>query len=234
MGKEIEALALERNHRVVGKIDIGNPEMLGKLQSLSPDVAIEFTTPSTAFGNVIHCLEQGVPVVSGTTGWADRLEEARELCMKTGGAFFHASNFSIGVNILFHLNRELARIMEDFHSYNPSVDETHHTRKLDAPSGTALVLAGDILQALQRKTGWSLDKTGSDSELLVRAFREDDVPGIHTVRYESANDSLELVHSAKSRKGFAEGAVMAAEFLAGKKGVFGMNDLLKLEKSGKT
>lgn len=234
MGHEVEAVALEKKHEIVLRIDKGNSAEMERLKSSGTDVAMEFTTPATAFDNIRKCLEQGVPVVSGTTGWNDRMDEIHRLCRSLNGAFFHAANFNIGVNILFHLNRELARIMNRFPRYEPSIDETHHTRKLDAPSGTAVVLAGDLLERYPGKKAWELNETSGKDKLLIRAFREGDVPGTHVVRYESPNDRLELIHTAFSRKGFAEGALLAAEFLPGKKGVFGMHHLLKLDNTGRS
>ena len=228
MGREVETLALQREHRIVLRVDRENMNDITALKEHQAEAAIEFSTPSAAFDNIRQCIDQGIPVVSGTTGWFDRLEGMKAYCLQKNGTFFYASNFSIGVNILFHLNRQLAAIMDRFGQYEPSVDETHHVQKLDAPSGTALVLAGDMIERLRQKAGWGLNESTGKDKLLIRAYREGTVPGTHVVRYDSETDSLELVHTAKNRKGFATGAIMAAEFLTGKNGFFGMNDLLAL------
>ena len=229
MGKTIEQIALNRGHQIVSIVDINNPEEFQSANFKSADVAIEFTTPATAFDNYMKSFAAGVPVVSGTTGWLDRIGEIKEKCEKEGKTFFYASNFSIGVNIFFALNKYLAKIMNNFPSYNISMTETHHIHKLDAPSGTAITLVKDILEEHPEYSSWVLDegKVGA-GELPVKAKREGEVPGIHTVTYKSNVDEIQIYHSAYSRDGFAQGAVMAAEFLMGKKGVFGMEDLLKI------
>ncbi len=233
MGREVESIALQRGHRIVLRVDKENPEDLQRLREHGSDVAIEFSIPSQAFDNLKACLDQGIPAVSGTTGWDGRKEEISRYCLEKQGALFLASNFSIGVHLLFHLNRELASLMNRFSQYEPGIDETHHTQKLDAPSGTALVLGRDLLERLERKNRWELNAQSSPESLMIRAFREGTVPGTHVVRYESDTDTLELVHRAKSRRGFAGGAVLAAEFLSGKQGVYGMEDLLDTGKNGK-
>lgn len=227
MGKTIEKIAGERGHRIVSVIDIDNPEDFGSDAFKSADVAIEFTVPSMAFNNYIKCFEANVPVVSGTTGWLDRIGEIEEICRKEGKTFFYASNYSIGVNIFFALNKYLAKIMNNFPSYNVKMVETHHIHKLDAPSGTAITLAEGILGEIDRKERWTLGKEEKPSDLEIDAVREGEVPGIHEIIYDSEVDYISIKHDAKSRAGFALGAVIAAEFTAGKKGFLGMKDLFK-------
>lgn len=227
MGKAVEKAALERGHTIVSVIDAGNPEDFLSDAFAGADAAIEFTTPATAFGNCLKCFEAGVPVVSGTTGWQDRLGEIRRICEAGGKTFFYASNFSLGVNILFALNKYLARLMEGFPAYDVRITETHHVHKLDAPSGTAITLAEGIIENLSRKGRWVPETAVEPSDLPVRSIREGEVPGIHEVIYESAADTLGIRHEAKGRAGFALGAVVAAEFAAGRKGFLGMADLLR-------
>lgn len=227
MGKTIEQIARNRGHEIVAIIDINNQADIRSEAFKSADVAIEFTTPATAFANYQACFEANVPVVSGTTGWLDHLEEVKEICEKEGKTFFYASNFSIGVNIFFALNTYLARLMNRFPSYDVRMTETHHIHKLDAPSGTAITLAESILENIDRKERWTLETAEQPTDLPIHAVREGEVPGIHEVVYESDVDSIRIKHDAKSRAGFALGAVIAAEFTAGKKGFLGMNDLFK-------
>lgn len=227
MGKTIEQIALNRGHQIVSIVDINNPEEFQSDNFKSADVAIEFTTPATAFDNYMKSFAAGVPVVSGTTGWLDRIGEIKEKCAKEGKTFFYASNFSIGVNIFFALNKYLAKIMNNFPVYNISMTETHHIHKLDAPSGTAITLAEGILENVDRKERWTLETAQQPTDLPIHAIREGEVPGIHEVTYESDVDYISIKHDAKSRAGFALGAVIAAEFTAGKKGFLGMNDLFK-------
>ena len=227
MGKTIEQIALSRGHQIVSIVDINNPEEFQSANFKSADVAIEFTTPATAFDNYMKSFAAGVPVVSGTTGWLDRIGEIKEKCEKEGKTFFYASNFSIGVNIFFALNKYLAKIMNNFPSYNISMTETHHIHKLDAPSGTAITLAEGILENVDRKERWSLETAEQPTDLPIHAIREGEVPGIHEVTYESDVDYISIKHDAKSRAGFALGAVVAAEFTAGKKGFLGMDDMLQ-------
>ncbi|WP_288734524.1 4-hydroxy-tetrahydrodipicolinate reductase [uncultured Parabacteroides sp.] len=227
MGKTIEQIALNRGHQIVSIVDINNPEEFQSANFKSADVAIEFTTPATAFDNYMKSFAAGVPVVSGTTGWLDRIGEIKEKCEKEGKTFFYASNFSIGVNIFFALNKYLAKIMNNFPSYTISMTETHHIHKLDAPSGTAITLAEGIIENVDRKDRWTLDTAEQPTDLPIHAIREGEVPGIHEVTYESDVDYISIKHDAKSRAGFALGAVVAAEFTAGKKGFLGMDDMLK-------
>ena len=227
MGKTIEQIALNRGHQIVSIVDINNPEEFQSANFKRADVAIEFTTPATAFDNYMKSFAAGVPVVSGTTGWLDRIGEIKEKCEKEGKTFFYASNFSIGVNIFFALNKYLAKIMNNFPSYNISMTETHHIHKLDAPSGTAITLAEGIIENVDRKDRWTLETAEQPTDLPIHAIREGEVPGIHEVTYESDVDYISIKHDAKSRAGFALGAVVAAEFTAGKKGFLGMDDMLK-------
>jgi 4-hydroxy-tetrahydrodipicolinate reductase len=202
------------------------------------DVAFEFTNPHSAYENVVQCLEAGVPVVCGTTGWNDRINEAESICREKKGAFFYASNFSIGVNIFFDINKRLSQLMNQFPEYNEVwLTETHHTEKKDMPSGTAITIAGDIVQNISRIKSWKNynankimgeKEEGDKSVLAVNSLRVAGVAGIHEVDYDSEDDSIQIIHQAKSRKGFAKGAMMAGEWLVGKKGVFGMKDLLQL------
>lgn len=229
MGRMIERIAEERGHEVVLTVDEGNRGVCTDAQLKCADVAIEFTMPAVAVDNYKWCLDCGVPVVSGTTGWLERWEEVKAYAGERDGGFFYASNFSIGVNIFFRLNRYLARMMDGFKDYGVFIEETHHIHKLDAPSGTAITLAEEVVENLSAYHGWKLDDGGQpvrEGEVPVRTKRIGEVPGIHGVTYKSAVDEIEIRHSAFSREGFARGAVLAAEFMAGRKGVYGMDDLL--------
>ncbi len=227
MGKEIEQILIARGHTIPLIIDLNNTNDLDAAHLKEIDVAIEFTTPSTAYGNVVKCLEAGVPVVCGTTAWLDKLPQVEQLCKEKNGAFFYASNYSIGVNIFFEINRRLAQLMNRFGEYDVTIEETHHTQKKDAPSGTAVTLAEGVLENLDRKQKWVCGTTTVPEELEVVAIRRSVVPGTHTVTYESDVDALSITHMAKSRRGFALGAVLAAEFLHGKTGIFSMKDLMQ-------
>lgn len=227
MGKTIEQIARNRGHEIVSIIDLNNPEEFESDAFKSADVAIEFTVPSTAFSNYMKSFAAGVPVVSGTTGWLDRIGEVKEMCEKEGKTFFYASNFSIGVNIFFAVNKYLAKIMNNFPDYEVSMTETHHVHKLDAPSGTAITLAEGILANMERKDRWVLEDAEQVADLPIHAIREGEVPGIHEVVYESDVDFIRIKHDAKSRAGFALGAVIAAEFTAGKQGFLGMDDMFQ-------
>ena len=229
MGHEIEQVAVEAGHRVVLKIDKDNQDDLTSGKISGADVAIEFTGPDTAPDLIMKAISLGLAVVSGSTGWQDRFEEVTSFCKKHHGAFLYASNFSIGANILFHLNSELARIMSRQNLYKVTIEEVHHVHKLDAPSGTAITLAKEIISRHPGYMEWKLDEGASaipDTAIPVRAIREDSVPGIHDVEWTSDIDTISLRHEAKNRKGLATGAVMAACFLAGKHGIFSMNDVL--------
>ena len=225
MGKTIEQIALQRGHQIVSIIDINNTADFDSEAFRSADVAIEFTTPATALNNYMRCFAANVPVVSGTTGWLDHLDEVKAKCEQEGKTFFYASNFSVGVNIFFALNRSLAKIMNNFPAYDVRMTEVHHIHKLDAPSGTAITLAEGILEHIDRKERWTLETAEQPTDLPIHAIREGEVPGIHEIVYESEADTISIKHDAKSRAGFALGAVIAAEFTAGKKGFLGMNDL---------
>ena len=227
MGKEIEQIAVSRGHSIVLKIDIYNQDELTAENLAKADVAIEFTGPSTAVNNYLQCFEAGVPVVSGTTGWLERKAEVENACAAKPGCFFYASNFSLGANIFFALNKYLAKMMKTFPQYDVSLTEVHHTQKLDAPSGTAITLAKDIIELNGTKTNWTINEERSANELYIKPIREGAVPGIHTIKYDSEVDYIEITHSAYSRKGLAFGAVLAAEFCNGRTGIFSMTDLLK-------
>jgi len=228
MGKMIESIAVERGHRIILKIDVDNLDEFTQSNLGKAQVAIEFTKPETAFANVTHCIEFGVPIVSGSTGWFSRLEEVKHLCMKYNGSMLCTSNFSIGVNIFFEINRQLARIMNRFSEYSVDIEEIHHTQKLDAPSGTAIALAEGVIGEIPRIKKWELDGNNLTDALPICAIRKDSVPGTHSVKYSSEIDNIEIIHTAHSRKGFALGAVMAAEYIHDKKGVFSMKDVLTI------
>lgn len=225
MGKTIEQIAKDRGHEIVSIIDIDNLQDFESEAFKSADVAIEFTRPDVALGNVRKCFAARVPVVVGTTGW--NLNDVKEELEANGNTLFWASNFSLGVNIFAAVNRYLAKIMNGFPEYNVEMEEVHHIHKLDAPSGTAITLAEDILKNLDRKQAWTKETENRASDLAIKSIREGEVPGIHTITYDSPVDSITITHDAKSRAGFALGAVVAAEFTAGKKGLLGMCDMLK-------
>jgi 4-hydroxy-tetrahydrodipicolinate reductase len=228
MGKEIEKIALSRNHEISYKIDIDNFSDFDKISSTNTDVAIEFTTPHTAFENVSKCFDSGVSVVCGSTGWNDKLSEAKKQCTEKGLAFLWTSNFSIGVNIFFKLNQYLAKLMNGFEGYEPEMTEIHHIHKKDAPSGTAITLAEGIIKNYNHKNQWLLAPSKGNEILTIEAKRVGEVPGTHIVKFESVTDYIEIAHCTKGRQGLALGAVMAAEFLKGKQGVFTMDDLLNI------
>ena len=226
MGHAIEQIALQRGHEIVSVIDVNNQEDFTSDAFKSADVAIEFSMPAVAMDNYRRAFAAGVPVVSGTTGWLEHLPEIKEAC-KAGQTFFYASNFSLGVNIFFALNKYLAKIMNDFPAYDVRMVETHHVHKLDAPSGTAITLAEGLIDNIERKNKWVEGKDPAEDEIGICSVREGEVPGIHTVIYESDVDTISITHNAKSRMGFALGAVIAAEFTCGKKGFLTMQDMLK-------
>ena len=228
MGKEIEKIALDRGHEIVLKIDINNPEDLTIQNLQKADVAIEFTMPSTAINNYQLCFEAEIPVISGTTGWLDRKAEVFEKCENLNGTFFYASNFSLGVNIFFSLNKKLAALMANHSEYNVEMTEIHHTQKLDAPSGTAITLAEGIIENIPNKTKWVNHETENSAEVEIISERIGEVPGTHIIKYDSEVDFIEITHCAKNRKGLAFGAVLAAEFSQNKKGILTMNDLLNI------
>ncbi len=227
MGRAIDELAAGAGHEVVMRIDQEERPLLTDDKLDRADVAIEFTGPESAFDNIRFCLEAGLPVVSGSTGWLDRMAEVRTLCAEQDGAFFYAPNFSIGVNLFFILNRYLAELMEPWEMYDVSLEEVHHTEKLDSPSGTAVRLAEDILATTERKNNWVNAAGESPQELAVISHRRPGIPGTHTIKYRSAIDAIEIRHTAYSREGFARGALQAAAWLVGRTGFFGMEDLLR-------
>ncbi len=224
MGKTIENIALLRGHEVVLRLDVHNPEDFDRLAEA--DVAIEFTRPESAFANLKRCIEAKVPVICGTTGWLHDFETAKELCQKNNSALFYASNYSIGVNIFFEINQRLATMMNGYPMYDVRLEEIHHTQKLDAPSGTAITLANGILKNIERKSNWVCDTEGGSNDIVITAKRIDPAPGTHIVTYNSPIDTIEIIHTAHTREGFATGAVLAAEWIFGKKGVFSMKDML--------
>lgn len=224
MGHAIEEIATRKGHQVVLAISSKNRQDFTSDNLRSADVAIEFTTPESALDNILFCLKNGTPVVSGSTGWLHHLQEVEDLCRQTSGSFLYASNFSIGVNIFFELNRRLAQLMSSRNDYDVDITETHHVHKKDAPSGTAITLAEGIIGAGKKK-GYSLTAQDTD-HLLIKSIREDEVPGTHLVNYFSSDDQIEIVHTAHNRRGFASGAVAAAEYIKDRKGIFTMKDVL--------
>lgn len=226
MGREIERILVERGHSVELVVDESNVEDLTPENIAKVDVAFEFTTPDTAADNVAKVLQAGGRVVCGTTGWLSHLKEMEELAQSKGGALFYASNFSIGVNIMFRINRRLAELMNPYSEYEVRVEETHHMWKKDAPSGTAITLAEGIIENLDRKSSWVNDKATDASMLEIESFREGMVPGIHTITYTSPDDVLQLKHSITNRRALALGAVIAGEYLSDKQGVHTMDNLL--------
>lgn len=226
MGKEIERIAQDRGHSIVSIVDENNLVEFDSPAFKSADVAIEFTTPASAMNNYRKCFAAQVPVVAGTTGWLEHLPEVKEACEKNSQTFFYASNYSLGVNIFFAVNKYLAKIMNQFPDYTVRMEETHHIHKLDAPSGTAITLAEGIIENVDRKSDWHLETEMKAADLAIHCIREGEVPGIHEIFYESEADVISIKHDAKNRRGFALGAVLAAEFTCGKKGFLGMQDML--------
>jgi 4-hydroxy-tetrahydrodipicolinate reductase len=229
MGKAIETIALEHGHSIVLKIDVDNALELNRVNLNKADVAIEFTGPHSAVENILKCIEWGVPVVSGSTGWLAEWEHVKNYCDEKKGTLVYASNYSIGVNLFFELNKHLAELMNGYTDYDVSLKEIHHTQKKDAPSGTAITLAEQILEKINRKKSWINNVADpTHSNLIIESERIDPAPGTHHVKYSSTIDDIEIIHTAHNRVGFAGGAVKAAEFAAGKKGIFGMKDVLGL------
>ncbi|MBE7693311.1 4-hydroxy-tetrahydrodipicolinate reductase [Tenacibaculum finnmarkense] len=222
MGKEIEKIALQRGHEIIIKASGTATYDITKA-----DVAIDFSIPDAAFNNISHCVNNQIPVISGTTGWLEKYDSIVELCNQKQGAFIYASNFSLGVNVFFELNKQLAKMMQTLDQYTISIEEIHHTKKLDAPSGTAITLAEGIIENSAKKA-WELDAKTSEENIPITAIRTPDVPGTHTTMYDSIVDSIAIKHTAHNRQGFALGAVIAAEWLADKTGVFTMRDVLNL------
>lgn len=237
MGKIIEKIATDRKHEIVLKIDFDNQHELTTENLQKADVAIEFSTPATVLSNIGHCFKAGVPVIVGTTGWYDQLPVVKQQCAENNAAFLYATNFSVGVNIFFHINKILAKLMNNYPYYDVQVEEIHHVQKLDSPSGTAITIAEGILENLESKQEWVNVLTDSNGDaddnlkaeqLLIESHRIDSVPGTHTVIYDSEVDSIEIKHTAHNRNGFALGAVLAAEWLPGKKGFFSVSDMFNL------
>lgn len=224
MGKVIEQIALKRGHDIVLKIDKGDT---GYELSIA-DVAIDFSVPSAAVDNISMALNSNVPVISGTTGWLDKFEDIKALCKQKNGAFIYASNFSLGVNLFFELNKILAKLITPFNQYDVQIEETHHTQKQDAPSGTAITLAEGIIEESSYK-GWTLSPETAKEKIEIEAKRIENVPGTHKVNYNSEIDSVEIIHTAHNRNGFGLGAVIAAEWIVGKKGIFTMRDVLNIQ-----
>lgn len=224
MGKTIEKIAKNRNHVISRVVDVTNPHMINDLNA---EVAIEFTRPDAAVNNIKACIDQSIPVISGTTGWLSEFENVTNYCEEKNGTFFYASNFSLGVNLFFKLNERLAEMMDAMEGYDAEITEIHHTQKLDKPSGTAISLAEGIIKNHKKYGSWINDKK-STSDLTIWSIRESDAPGTHEVKYTSPIDDIEIKHKAKSRDGFALGAVRVAEWIKDKKGVFTMNDYLKI------
>ena len=235
MGHIIEKIATDRKHEIVLKIDYDNLHDLNADNLAKADVAIEFSTPGTVLSNINHCFAAGVPIVVGTTGWYNQLAEIKEQCEASGNTMIYASNFSVGVNLFFHVNKILAKLIRNYPYYEVQVEEIHHTQKADSPSGTAITLAEGIIENIGSKTEWvnalsadgaeTSDEAIAPNQLLIESFRIDSVPGTHTVLYDSEVDTIELKHTAHNRNGFALGAVMAAEWVAGKKGFFEAKDM---------
>jgi 4-hydroxy-tetrahydrodipicolinate reductase len=222
MGKEIEKIAISRGHEIVIRKDVND-----EIDITLADVAIDFSIPNSAFDNITNCINNNVPVISGTTGWLDKYEEAVALCEEKKGSFIYASNYSIGVNIFFELNKQLAKMMSTLKEYNVSMEEIHHTKKLDAPSGTAITLAEGVIENTS-KDAWVLGDENKNNEVPIVAKRIPEVPGTHTVWYNSDVDTIEIKHTAHNRQGFALGAVIAAEWILDKTGVFSMKDVLNI------
>ena len=225
MGKAIEAIAHGRGHEVVAKPDTYQELLNSKVEA---DVAIEFSQPEAVIKNLLFCFEHQIPVVCGTTGWLDKKNEVETACHQKQGGFFYASNFSLGVNLFFKLNETLAQLTRPYSAYKVSIDETHHTEKKDAPSGTAITLAEGIIKNQPLIKEWHLGETNEQHTLVINSFRIDPAPGTHVVKYKSAVDDIEIKHTAHSREGFAQGAVLVAEWMAGKKGIYSMDDFLKV------
>lgn len=225
MGHEIEKIAIERGHTIVSIIDVNNTQDFDSEDFKSADVAIEFSTPESAINNYRRAFASNVPVVAGTTGWLEHMDEVKLACEKDGKTFFYASNYSLGVNIFFAVNKYLSKLMNPYTDYDVEMEETHHIHKLDAPSGTAITLAEGVIQNIDRKDRWVLEKEEKPTDIAIHCIREGEVPGNHKVTFKSEYDRITIEHDAKTRKGFAFGAVLAAEFTAGKKGFLGMNDL---------
>jgi 4-hydroxy-tetrahydrodipicolinate reductase len=228
MGKAIEEIAIQGGHTIVLTIDYNNLTEFTKENLQKADVAIEFTGPHSAADNVMRCLQYGVPLVCGSTGWLERWEEVKKLCEQTNGTLLYASNFSVGVNLFFEINKYVAVLMNNHQEYDVVMEEIHHTQKKDAPSGTAITLAEQVLANISRKKNWTNDVAVKKEDLSIISKRIDPAPGTHSIKYTSEIDDIEIIHTAHSRKGFATGAVLAAEFLKGRKGIYSMKEVLGL------
>jgi 4-hydroxy-tetrahydrodipicolinate reductase len=226
MGKVIENIALKRNHNISFALNVLNANELHLINTQNTDVAIEFTQPEQAVKNITYCFQNNIPVVCGTTGWLKDWDKVVKMCQEMNATLFYASNYSLGVNIFFKLNEYLASLMNMYENYDARIVEIHHTEKKDAPSGTAITLAEGLLKMLHRKEKWEKGISNQKNVIGIESIREPDVPGTHQIFYESLEDTIEIKHTAHSRKGFALGAVLAAEFVKGKKGIYTMNDLL--------
>lgn len=226
MGKEIESIAIERGHEIVLKVNSHNADLITKNELEQTDIAIEFSQPHLAFDSILDCFAARIPIVCGTTGWYEKLNDVKQLCIQQNQSFLYASNFSIGVNLFFELNKKLASLMKKYPEYEVSMKEIHHLQKLDSPSGTAITIAEELINNLPLKHNWVNHKTQVSSEIGIESVRAEGIPGTHCVSYTSSTDAIEIKHTAHNRKGFALGAVIAAEWLIGKKGVFEMKDLL--------
>lgn len=226
MGKTIESIAVERGHTVDLKIDIDSMSDFTKDNLLQCDAAIEFTGPHSAKENITRCLESGIPVVSGSTGWLQDWAKVEKVCKEKNGSFLYASNFSVGVNIFFEINKKLAQLMNGHGDYSIMMEEIHHTQKKDAPSGTAITLAEQIMEEMPDRKKWVNNETSDPQELAIISKREDPAPGTHRIKYASSVDDIEIIHTAHNRLGFALGAVLAAEYIYNKKGIFNMKDIL--------
>jgi 4-hydroxy-tetrahydrodipicolinate reductase len=226
MGKAIEEIAIKNGDEIVLKISSSGKELFTVENIKKADVAIEFTNPHSSVENIKKCLDAGVPVVCGSTGWLKQFDDVENYCRQKNGCFLYASNFSIGVNIFFEVNKYLAQLMNNQNDYQVSVEEIHHTQKKDSPSGTAITIAEQIIQKINAKKEWLNAETKNENQLQITSKRIDDIPGTHKVLYNSSADDIEIIHTAHNRTGFAAGAVQAAKFVIGKKGIFGMNDVL--------
>jgi 4-hydroxy-tetrahydrodipicolinate reductase len=239
MGKIIEKIATDRKHDIVLKVDYNNLEDLTVENLKKADVAIEFSTPDSVLGNIAKCFEAGVPIVIGTTGWYGQLQQIKDECVSTNNALLYATNFSVGVNVFFHLNKVLAKMMNKYPYYDVQVEEIHHTQKLDSPSGTAMTIAEGIIDNLDSKSEWvnvlepesgnAIDDNVKTNQVLIESLRIDSIPGTHTVIYDSEVDSIEFKHTAHNRNGFALGAVLAAEWIQHKKGFFSAADMFNFD-----
>jgi 4-hydroxy-tetrahydrodipicolinate reductase len=229
VGHEVEKAALSRNHKIVSIVDQANHwiEFADELQKA--DVAIEFSTPNSIYENIRNAFNLNIPIVVGTTGWKDRLPEIRTLCEKMNQSLLYSSNFSIGVNLFFELNKKLALLMKDYPEYDVNIEEVHHTAKIDSPSGTAIKLADDILDIVKNKSNWVNNEEGDRTDLQIASKRISNTPGTHVVTYESKNDSIQIIHTAHNRQGFAQGAVLAAEWIVHHKGVHTMAEVLNIK-----